>query len=111
MRIGELAKKTGVSVRAIRHYDAEGLLEVHRARNGYREFPDSEVQRVLRIRHLLGHGFTLDDIRPLTSCLTRPASDEEICDHVLALYEAKLRELDARLGELRAVRQLSCPSG
>lgn len=40
MRIGELARRTGVSVRALRYYEEQGLLVPARAANGYREYTE-----------------------------------------------------------------------
>lgn len=102
MRIGELSKRTGASVRSIRHYDENGLLDAGRTESGYRTFDDSAVDRVLRIKNLIYHGLTVDDILPMVECLDAPASEEQFCDHVMELYEAKLRALD---GEIEALRR------
>lgn len=100
MRIGELCKRTGVSVRSIRHYDEAGLLRSSRAENGYRHFPGSEVRRVVRIRFLIHHGFTVEDIRPMAPCLDRSDSEEEFCERVLARYEEKLAEVETQMAEM-----------
>lgn len=105
MRIGELSTRTGVSVRALRHYDQAGLLSSRRRENGYRDFPESEVRRVLRIRSLLHHGFTVEEIRPLAACLDGPLDEESFCEDALELYESRLAELDARIAELQAQRR------
>lgn len=105
MRIGEVSKRTGVSVRSIRHYDEAGLLRSTRAGNGYRHFPGSEVRRVVRIRYLIQHGFTVEDIRPLAPCLDRPDTEEQFCERVLTRYEEKLAEVEAQLAELQDRRR------
>lgn len=56
VKIGELARKTGVSVRALRYYDEEGLIRPGRGGNGYRDFCDGSVEAVLRIRGMLDAG-------------------------------------------------------
>jgi MerR family transcriptional regulator, thiopeptide resistance regulator len=62
-RIGELAASSGVSVRALRHYDELGLLApAERTASGYRQYSASEVQRLYRITALRRLGLGLDAI-------------------------------------------------
>lgn len=105
MRIGELSRRTGVSVRSIRHYDDNGLLGARRGENGYRIFDEAAVRRVLRIKQLIHHGLTVEEIRPMAACLDGPADEETVCDHVIALYEQKLRSIDDEIAALRAQRE------
>ncbi len=63
MRIGELEKKTGVSARTIRFYDDSGLVPSTRNKEGYREFDESAVERLLHIRRLREIGVAIADIR------------------------------------------------
>jgi DNA-binding transcriptional MerR regulator len=63
MRIGEVARATGVTVRALHHYDEIGLLVPSgRSESGYRLYSDADVGRLYRIRALRGMGFTLAEI-------------------------------------------------
>ena len=52
MRIGELARRAGVSVKAVRYYESIGLLAPARTENGYRSFGEDHVRAVLEIREL-----------------------------------------------------------
>ena len=45
MRIGELSKETGVSERALRHYEEKGILPLKRLENGYRDFDESAIEK------------------------------------------------------------------
>ncbi len=65
MRIGELSRLTGVSVRALRYYEEEGLIRSVRSANGYRDFPDSAVEAVQRIRDLIECGLPTRIIRDI----------------------------------------------
>jgi len=106
VRIGELAERTGVSVRSLRHYERRGLIEAKRLSNGYREFDESAVERIRRIRSLLAIGFTIDDILPFAPCLDDEAFDERrACDEAIALHRAKLEEIDQRIRELARLRE------
>jgi MerR family transcriptional regulator, thiopeptide resistance regulator len=63
MRIGEVAKATGMTVRALHHYDEIGLLVPSgRSGSGYRLYSDADVGRLYRIRALRSLGFTLAEI-------------------------------------------------
>jgi DNA-binding transcriptional MerR regulator len=62
-RIGELAKRTGLSVRGLRHYDEIGLLvPFERSFSGYRLYSDRELQRLYRIVALRQLGMSLEDV-------------------------------------------------
>ena len=53
MQIGELSARTGASVRMLRYYEEQGLLEPQRTPSGYRTYADTDVDRVARIRCML----------------------------------------------------------
>jgi DNA-binding transcriptional MerR regulator len=72
MRIGELAALTGTSTRALRYYEDEGLVIPRRMPNGYREYDDYLVDRVVQIRGLLDTGLPTRIIRQILPCLDKP---------------------------------------
>jgi DNA-binding transcriptional MerR regulator len=64
LKIGELARRAGVSVDTIRHYERLGLLpQTPRSKGGYRLFPPETVERVLLIRHAVRVGFSLVQLK------------------------------------------------
>lgn len=66
MKIGELARRTGMAPSAIRFYEARGLLKAAgRGANGYREYPPDAVTMLAIIRDAQQAGFSLDEIRQL----------------------------------------------
>ncbi len=66
LTIGELASYAGVTVRAVRHYHAEGLLaEPERDRSGYRRYGADAVIELIRIRTLARAGVPLSRVREL----------------------------------------------
>jgi DNA-binding transcriptional MerR regulator len=69
VRIGELARATETTARALRHYEQSGLIASERAPNGYRIYDEQSVVRVRNIRYLLAAGLTLDDVRVFLPCL------------------------------------------
>lgn len=69
MRIGELARRTGVSERSLRYYEAQGLLTADRTPGGHREYPESAVDRVIRIQELYSAGLCSSKIAQLLPCM------------------------------------------
>ena len=69
MRIGELARRTGVSERSLRYYEERGLLTADRTPGGQREYPDRAVDRVIRIQELFAAGLNSDKIAQLLPCM------------------------------------------
>ncbi|WP_067467405.1 MerR family transcriptional regulator [Nocardia amamiensis] len=69
MRIGELAERTGVSVRSLRYYETKGLLAAERTSGGQREYPQTAVDRVRRIQEMFAAGLHSDTIGELLPCI------------------------------------------
>ena len=86
-KVGELARRTGVSVRALHHYDEIGLLTPsHRSESGYRLYTEADVARLQQIRSLRTLGFSLVEAGEF---LGRP---DVTPDRVLRLHIAHLQE-------------------
>ncbi|MDQ0845180.1 MerR family transcriptional regulator [Streptomyces sp. V1I6] len=104
MRIGELAERAGTTTRTLRYYESRGLLPARRAVNGYRTYDEGDLRLVRQIRTLQDFGFGLEETRPFVECLRagHPAGDS--CPASLAVYRAKLAELDTLIEQLRSVR-------
>ncbi|BAH48271.1 MerR family transcriptional regulator [Rhodococcus opacus] len=70
MQIGEVAERTELSIKTIRHYDEVGLVTPsERSAGGFRLYTDADVQRLLVIRRMKPLGFTLDEMRQLLDSL------------------------------------------
>ncbi|MEV7353347.1 MerR family transcriptional regulator [Micromonospora chalcea] len=104
MRIGAVAKATGCTPRALRHYEEHGLIASARAANGYREYDDAVVTRVRNIRHLLDAGLTLDDVRVFLPCLDGDVASAPPSVAGLRVGRERLAVLDARIAAQVAVR-------
>ncbi|NUT33207.1 MAG: MerR family transcriptional regulator [Hamadaea sp.] len=105
MLINELAHRSGVSPRALRHYDRLGLLTSRRLANGYRDFDDGCVEEVRRIRLLLGVGLNLEAVAQVLPCF---AADGALtaCDTARRRLHAQIREVDSSIAELLRTRGL-----
>src|SRR6516225_2113019 len=113
LKVGELARQTGLTVRTLHHYDAIGLLRpsLH-TEAGYRLYTAGDIARLQQVLSLRQLGFSLDEIR---DCLDRDGFSplEVISRHVARLRgqiegQRKLCErLEALAGHLRAAREVS----
>ncbi|MEE7548889.1 MerR family transcriptional regulator [Xanthomonas sp. Kuri4-1] len=103
LSIGALARRTGVSVRSIRHYDAHGLLASRRAANGYRMFPPVAIVQVTQVQRLLASGFSLDEIRGFPDCM-RMTEDATACSESGAAQRRRLASIEHQIAELERRR-------
>jgi DNA-binding transcriptional MerR regulator len=82
MQIGEVAARTELSLRTIRHYEETGLvIPSARSQGGFRLYTEADVARLMVIRRMKPLGFTLDEMRELLEATDRlDASDELTAD-------------------------------
>jgi DNA-binding transcriptional MerR regulator len=103
MRIGELARRTGVPTKTIRYYEEIGVLPApDRAANDYRDYPDEAVDRLAFVRDAQATGLTLTEI---ASILDLRSQGEATCHHVVDLLERHLSALDRHIQTLRETRK------
>ncbi|MDA2811311.1 MerR family transcriptional regulator [Nocardiopsis sp. RSe5-2] len=70
MRIGEVAERTGLSLRTIRHYDDVGVVRPSaRSQGGFRLYTEADVARLLLIKRMKPLDFSLEEIKDLLSVL------------------------------------------
>jgi DNA-binding transcriptional MerR regulator len=103
LSIGQLATATGVSVRSLRHYEAQGVLVAGRGANGYRHYPASAVAQVRQLQRLLGAGFSLAEIRGFPDCM-RLIEGAQTCPETSAAQRVRLESLERQIGELESRR-------
>jgi DNA-binding transcriptional MerR regulator len=107
MQIGEVAARTELSLRTIRHYEDAGLvIPSGRSQGGFRLYTERDVDRLMVIRRMKPLGFTLDQMRDLLAATDRldaaepieQAEREELLERVRG-FEKAARE---RVADLRA---------
>jgi len=106
MRIGELARRTGVSERMLRYYEHEGLLKPKRTDSGYRDYGPDEIDAVHRIRVLSSGGLKISSIRMLLPCVVGAAPVFHPCPEVRAALRHEAEKLEAKLSHLGESRQI-----
>jgi MerR family copper efflux transcriptional regulator len=77
MHIGELADRTGLSLRTIRHYDEVGLLKPSgRTEGGFRLYTAVDLERLILIRRMKPLGFSLEEMMTLLTTIDTLAADD-----------------------------------
>ncbi|GAA4907349.1 DNA-binding transcriptional MerR regulator [Stackebrandtia albiflava] len=106
MRIGELARRTGVSTRSLRYYEQRGLLESARTPGGHRQYAEWTVDRVIRIQTLFAAGLHSDVIAGLLPCMhDHDGTPNERATHTLAEeLSAEAERIDRAIADLTRSR-------
>jgi DNA-binding transcriptional MerR regulator len=103
MQIGEAAKRTALTVDAIRFYEKRSLLaKPPRTAGRFRLYSDDDVARLDFIRQMQGLGFSLREVRQLLDLRGHPLS---ACHEVRDLLETKLKEVRGKISELQTLEQ------
>jgi MerR family transcriptional regulator, copper efflux regulator len=106
LQVGDLARMTGKTVRAIHHYEELGLIEpAGRSKGHYRLFEREALVRIRWIHKLQAVGLSLAEIRTLVRNRAVSSSAQQSADQLRRMYEAKLVEVRARLSELTALER------
>lgn len=103
LKIGELARRTGVTAKAIRFYERKLILPpAKRAANRYRIYDDDAIGTLSFVKQATGLGLTLAEIKEIIAIRQggRPP-----CAHVHRLLREKALELDRKLNDLLELRR------
>lgn len=106
MRIGELAKRTHKSIRALHLYEERGLMApAERSKGGFRLYAEQHVERVQYIDRLQTIGCTLEEIRALVQQWSDATSGPEGMAGLEAAYRARLTQVRATISDLERLAQ------
>ena len=115
MLIGEMARRSGVTIQTLRLYEREGLLPAPRRRaSGYREYAPEAIHLVHFISRAKGLGFSLREVTELLALSALPKAN---CGDMRAVAERALAEVQAKISNLRAIESAlmeliqDCPGG
>ena len=102
MKIGEIAKETGLTTKTIRYYEFNHLLEEpQRTHSGYRLYGTEDVEHLEFIKKAKRMGLSLEEIRDI---LFLHEQRQSPCVHVLASLDRKLEQVDEVMRELDGFR-------
>lgn len=115
MKIGEISKRSGISVETVRYYEKIGLLpEPDRDASGYRSYREAHLERLLFIKRCRNLDMAQEEIRELIRLAEEPEAD---CNGVDALLARHLSHVRERLKELASLErtlvtlQAACSDG
>jgi DNA-binding transcriptional MerR regulator len=104
MKIGEISDRSGISVRMLRFYEAEGLLRPDRTDGGYRDYSEDDLEEAQRIKQLSDAGLTIEAMHDLLPCIISPEPTFHPCDRLRARLEAEVAKLDRKLSDMERSR-------
>jgi len=100
LRIGDVAHRAGVSPRALRYYEEQGLLAPERTSSGQRTYAEAAVERVQMIQGFFAAGLPSRTIRQLLPCVDTGHGSPE----ALAMLAVERDRITAAIEELAAAR-------
>ncbi|MFF3225685.1 MerR family transcriptional regulator [Nocardia suismassiliense] len=100
MRIGELARRTGVTTRALRYYEQQNLLTAERSASGQRHYSETAVDRIRVIQELYTAGLSSKTIAELTPCVIDGKATPELLDRLAVERD----RIDRRITDLMHTR-------
>ena len=102
MKIGNLAKKVGITVETIRFYESKKIIPAaKRESNGYRKYNEEHYKALVLIGKLKSLGFTLREIKELLSLQIKQGCD---CSRVEKRLEAKNKEIEQKITDLKLIQ-------
>lgn len=103
--ISELARDAGVNVETVRYYERIGLLrQPRKLGRGWRRYDQDSLRRIRFIKRSQELGFTLAEVNELLSL--RASKSPRTCERVGRTALAKVDEIDAKLQDLLAMKQV-----
>lgn len=107
LRIGEVAKLSGVGVETVRFYEREGLIpKPSRSSSGYRQYPETAIKQVQFIQHAKVLGFSLKEIGELIALKTKPGTT---CKTVRKKAQEKIDDIQQKIEALEKMKEALSP--
>jgi DNA-binding transcriptional MerR regulator len=102
VRIGELAERSGASVRALRYYEEQGLLSPQRTASGQRIYDEAAVDRVRLLRRLYAAGLSSSTIAAVLPCVDAPSA--AVTARTLTTMREQYARIEQQIVELMTTR-------
>jgi MerR family copper efflux transcriptional regulator len=102
LRIGQVAKESGVGVETVRFYESEGLIALpKRSASGYRQYSESIIEQIQFILHAKKLGFSLKEVRELTKLKRAPNAR---CKSIKATASSKIADIQVKIDALEQMK-------
>src|SRR6266545_3279084 len=103
LKIGEVSKRSGIGIEALRFYEKSGLIDPPgRTGGGYRQYDASVLDRLEFIKRAQALGFSLNEIARI---IAEKQAGHSPCEEVREIVRTRLRELDERMAQMRRYRR------
>jgi len=103
MKIGDIAKRSGLKIETVRFYESEGLIDPPlRSGGNYRLYDQSHLNRLSFVKRSRDLGFTLDQVRDLLRLADNPRGS---CAEVDAMAVQQIAAIDRKLADLQTLRE------
>jgi DNA-binding transcriptional MerR regulator len=103
LKIGDVAKRAGVTVDTVRFYERRRVLPAPARRaSGYRQYSEATIERIRFAKSLQALGFTLDEVADVLGAVDAGVAS---CERAQPRFETVLARIDQKIGELRTIRR------
>jgi len=104
LKIGEVAELLKITVRTIRYYEEEELLEPHRTNGGTRLYTEQHLARLKAILHLTENGFTLEVIRLIGNTRETCSTGNEGSEKISNIIDDTIKDIEERINNLKHLK-------
>lgn len=104
LKIGEVAEQLKITVRTIRYYEEEELLEPHRTNGGTRLYTEQNLARLKAILHLTENGFPLEVIRLIGNTRETCSTGNEGSKNISGIIDNSIKDIEEKINNLTLLK-------
>jgi len=104
LKIGEVAELLNITVRTIRYYEEEELLEPHRTNGGTRLYTEQHLARLKAILHLTKNGFPLEVIRLIGNTRETCSTGNEGSEKISEIIDSSIKDIEEKINNLKSLK-------
>jgi len=104
LKIGEVAELLKITVRTIRYYEEEKLLEPHRTNGGTRLYTEQHLARLKAILHLTENGFPLEVIRLIGNTRETCSTGNEGSKIISEIIDSSIKDIEEKINNLKSLK-------
>jgi DNA-binding transcriptional MerR regulator len=104
LKIGEVAELLNITVRTIRYYEEEELLEPHRTNGGTRLYTEQNIARLKAIIHLTENGFPLEVIRLIGNTRETCSTGNEGSEKISNIINNSIKDVEKQINNLKQLK-------
>ena len=103
-KIGEVANLLKITVRTIRYYEEEGLIEPHRTNGGSRLYTEQHINRLKAIIHLTNNGFSLEVVSLIGNTRETCSTGDEGSKKISSIIDNSIADIEAKINNLNILK-------